>query len=139
MKNFYMLKKLDLFVFIVNFSVVLLSALLIFIGAKTGSEKIIDSSAFFSFLGAAIIFIRFLRDKDFKVKFYIGFIICTRVCSKIYNFIIENFATDLMSLMIIIIVLGFIVSIAAGWLYQLFKESSYNHISKVSLEENNLN
>lgn len=119
------MKKIDMFVFGVNITCVIIVIGMLFLSLMTGSERLLNSMPIVDIVAGLIIFVRFIYDENYKIQYYIGFIICSKVFSKLMDLVIENFAVTIISLGIVLVVVGFVSAIFTGWMYQYFKEMSY--------------
>lgn len=122
--------KLDRLVFfaglISNFILIVLSLFT----TQSNANFIIKVGDTVLLLTGLAIFVYFLLDKNFKILYYIGYILSQRAISFIFQVgIFKAFTiTNPTILLMISIVSGLITSFTSGALYQYFKEMSYRKV-----------
>lgn len=120
-----MLKKMDKFVFYTTLLSWLSLLLLLAIAINTHDKWLFRNAEHVSIPFGIAIFINFMNDKDFKILYYIGYILASSVINNIFQVISLSFIDGLASIMVLFLALGIISAFINGYLYELFKQKSY--------------
>lgn len=120
-----MFKKMDKFVFYTTLLSWLSLLLLLAIAINTHDKWLFRNAEHVSIPFGIAIFINFMNDKDFKILYYIGYILASSVINNIFQVISLSFIDGLASIMVLFLALGIISAFINGYLYELFKQKSY--------------
>lgn len=120
-----MLKKMDKFVFYTTLLSWLSLLLLLAIAINTHDKWLFRNAEHVFIPFGIAIFINFMNDKDFKILYYIGYILASSVINNIFQVISLSFIDGLASIMVLFLALGIISAFINGYLYELFKQKSY--------------
>ena len=125
MGGIILLKKMDKFVFYTTLLSWLSLLLLLAIAINTHDKWLFRNAEHVSIPFGIAIFINFMNDKDFKILYYIGYILASSVINNIFQVISLSFIDGLASIMVLFLALGIISAFINGYLYELFKQKSY--------------
>ena len=116
---------MDKFVFYTTLLSWLSLLLLLAIAINTHDKWLFRNAEHVSIPFGIAIFINFMNDKDFKILYYIGYILASSVINNIFQVISLSFIDGLASIMVLFLALGIISAFINGYLYELFKQKSY--------------
>lgn len=119
------MNKIDKFVFLVGIICTIFIVLMILVSLITRNIKLLEIADYsYSILGI-FVFIRFLNDSRYKLKYYIGCAICNLVLGTIFKVFIQEFSVNMSNMTLTISIIGVINSYFTALFFQIFKEMSY--------------
>ena len=128
-----MFKKIDMFVFwaVISFNVIttILSILFLVLYGEMNLDKIKDYG---NIIFYAIIFFYKLKDKSFKIKYFLGYIIVSFLMGDAIGFVVRVLSVlrytgkgGIREMVSFSLVVTFLICYLEGFLYQTFKKISH--------------
>lgn len=127
-----MFKKIDKFVFAMGVLSWVSIFVLSFTAIFTKNIEISKAVVFVPYFFGVPIFIKFLRDEDYKVLYYFLYCLCNTLNTKVFEFASNCFYSTGMFISIILLFFLVIVSpFISGYLFEFFKQKSYKRYKNI--------
>lgn len=128
------MKKIDMFVFISNIVSVIAIIILTLVSIIMRNSNFVKFGELINTIVGIMIFVRFLKDDNYKFKYYLGYIFSNIFIGVIFKETIRVFSVDFVSVLATMLIGGIVTSYISAFLFQFFKEKSYLKNNKLYQE-----